>query len=300
MHESLTDRVKTFTHRLGNKKGHRFLYSDFDRLVDDLRQAGPLLEETIDAIRECVIALIWEADVYQGYQLWAIRCNQCASIFEEFLPNKEGFTSDIERQQDTFADRFIWSFVLFPTFDEYCDRITVKPERVRRVATLCFENSDSGRRPHISKDEEVFYVLFKRGYALAEEYINSTDNYEAFPEWFRVLDPLHIEGILEGIEDCGWNDEYIYGMLEDTLVKQLILLKKWLDGDALSFIDYWKSTGIIKLLELVDDDIFFATLRILSKVKFNQEVRAVIQNYTNDDESRIQRFAKQLLEEYDK
>lgn len=297
---SLTDRVNTLTHRLSNKRGHRFLYGSFDRLVEDLKQALPLPQETIEAIKLCVSSLIWEANAFQCYYpLWAIRCNLCALRLVEFLSDKGKYSIDIEKQQDAFAEKYIWSFVLFPTFDEYCERLSVHPEKARRVATLCFEHSDSGRRPHVAKDEEIFYALFKRGYGLAEEYINLTGDFKAFLEWFKYLDTFHIVQILENIEDCGWEDGNIHGMIEDTFVMQLKLLGRWLDGDTSSFINYWRSNGIIRLLELVDDNVFFATLRTLSKVKPNSDIRAVIEYYTNDDESSIQSFAIRLLHDYD-
>jgi hypothetical protein len=297
---SLTNKLCTLNHRIKNKKGHRFLYGDFDRLVEDMKQVVPLQQETLDAIESCVISLISEANIYQCYQLWAIRCNQCASILVEFLPHNKVIKADIEKQQDTFADRFIWSFVLFPTFKDYCERLQMRPERACRVATLCFEHSDSGRRPHDMRDEDVFYSLFKCGHNLAEDYINTTNNYKAFEEWFKVLDPLHLEQILEMIEDCGREDDRVYGMIEDTLLKQLELLGKWLEGDTLSFIDFWKSKRIIDLLELVEDDVFFSVLQTLAKVESNAEVRSVIEFYTNDEEAHICEFAKQLLGDYNK
>lgn len=297
---TLADRVNSFTNTLRNKNGHQFLYWDFDALVSDLKQAAPLSQETIDAIKKCVDALMWEAGVYQGYQLWAIRCNQCAAIISSFLVDKEVVLADIERQQDTFVDRFIWSFLSFPeVFDEYCEKLSMRPERARKVAALCFEHSDTGRRPHITEDEEAFYSLFNRGFNLAEGYFNSTKDYSAFQEWFRFLDPSHIEQIIELVEDCGGNDYHLLNMLEDTLVKQLKLLGEWLEGGVLSFIEYWRSTGIVRLLELVDDGVFFSTLQTLATVKANSEVRAVIEYYTNDDESHIQEFANQLLKVYD-
>ena len=243
--------------------------------------------------------MIWEANVFQCYPLWAIRCNLCASRLVELLPDKEKYSIDIQNQQDTFVEKFIWSFVLFPTFSEYCEKLSARPEKARSVAALCFEHSDTGRRPHIIKDEEFFYIFFKRGYNLAEEYVNSTQNYDAFQEWFRFLDPIHIEQILEMVEDCDGNDYYLHEMLEDTLVKQLVLLGRWMEGDTISFVEYWKSTGIIKVLELVDDNVFYATLRTLSKVKSNSDVRAVFEYYINDDESSIRSFAKRLLDDYD-
>lgn len=294
----LTDRLKTLTHRLSNKKGHRFLYGDFDRLVDDLKQVSSLSQETLSAIQLCVSSLIWEANVFRCYPLWAIRCNLCAARLAEFLPDKEVQLVEIENQQDAFAEEFIDAFVLFPTFNEYCERLSTRPERTRRIAALCFEHSDSGRRPHLGKDEELFYALFKCGYNLAEQYISTTGDFEAFTEWFKVLDPFHIEQVLENIENVGWNDDYIHRMLEDTLIKQLKLLKRWLEGDTLSFVNYWRSNGIIKLLELVDDDTFFMTLRALAEVNSNIEVRAIIEYYINDDEINIQTFAKQLLNNY--
>lgn len=297
---SLTNKLCTLNHRIKNKKGHRFLYGDFDRLVEDIKQVAPLQQDTLDAIESCVISLISEANIYQCYQLWAIRCNQCASILVEFLPYNKVLKADIEKQQDTFADRFIWSFVLFPTFKKYCERLSMRPERACRVATLCFEHSDSGRRPHDMRDEDVFYSLFKCGCNLAEGYINKTNNYKAFEEWFKVLDPLHLEQILEMIEDCGREDDRVYGMIEETLLKQLELLGKWLEGDTSSFIDFWKSKGVIDLLELVEDDVFFSVLQTLAKVESNAEVRSVIEFYTNDEEAHICEFAKQLLGDYNK
>lgn len=297
---SLTDKVRTLTHRLSNKKGHRFLYGDFENLVEYLKQANSLSKETIDAIRECVNALIWEADVFQYYQSWAIRCNQCASILVGFLPYKESLEEKIERQQDTFTDSFIWSFLNFSTFNDYCERLSTRPERARKVACLCFEHSDTGRRPHLMEDEEVFYTLFIKGYNLAVKYIESTRNYEAFSEWFNVLDPFHIGQITESIECYDRVNQHLYNMIEDTLIKQLKLLEKWLKADALSFINYWKSKRIIELLEFVDDNVFFDTLQTLANVKSNPEVHAVIEYYTHDEESHILRFAQNLLADYEK
>lgn len=297
---SLKDRLSTFKHRLCNKKGHRFLYGDFDQLVDDLKLVSSLSQDTIDAIDSCVASLISEANIYQCYPLWAIRCNLCATRLIDFLPNNSLYKTDIEKQQDSFADRFIWFFVLFPTFKEYCQRLLMRPERSNRVATICFEHSDYGRRPHNMRDEEVYYSLFKSGRNLAEDYINTTNNYKAFEEWFKVLDPLHLVQILEMIEDCNREDDRVYSMIEDTLLQQLELLGKWLEGDTLSFIAFWKAKGTIDLLELVEDDVFFSVLQKLAKVESNADVRSVIEFYTNDEEAPIREFAKQLLEKYDK
>jgi len=293
---SLTDRVNTLKRRLVSKKGHRFLYGSFDRLVETLQKVSPLPQETIQAIDACVNSLIREASIYQCYPLWAIRCNLCASRLIEFLPNSNGYRRLIGEQQDSFADRFIWSFVLFPTFEGYCEGLSMRPERACKVATLCFEYSDAGRRPHIMSHEEVFHSLFKSGYTLAERYIDSTNNYKAFEEWFKVLNPFHLEQLLEMIEDCNREDDPVYRMIEDTLLKQLDLLGKWLKGDASSFIGFWKSKGVIDLLELVEDDIFFSVLKALAKENHNVEARSIIEYYTNDDEIHIREYAKQLLD----
>lgn len=297
---SLTDRIKKFEYKLGNKKGHRFLYGSFDRIVDELKNVSVLPKETINAIDSCIVTLIGEANLYQLYPLWAIRCNLCATRLVEFVPDKNVYIKELEKQQDTFADRFIWSFVLFPTFKEYCEKLTLRPERAHRVATLCFIHSDSGRRPHYGGEERVFYSLFMCGYNLAEWYINSTNNYKAFEDWFKELDPLHLEQILEMIEDCGRRSNLLFGMIEDTLIKQLKLLGKWIEGDTLSFINFWKSKGIINLLELVEDDVFFSVLQTLAKVESNVEVRSILEFYTNDEEYGIREFAIRLLKDYDK
>ena len=92
----------------------------------------------------------------------------------------------------------------------------------------------------------------------------------------------------------------MFGMIEDTLIKQLKLLGKWIEGDTLSFINFWKSKGIINLLELVEDDVFFSVLQTLAKVESNVEVRSILEFYTNDEEYGIREFAIRLLKDYDK
>jgi hypothetical protein len=168
-------------------------------------------------------------------------------------------------------------------------------DKEQELATECFRNSDTGRRPHILSHEGEFYVLFKKGYNIALSYLQKTNDYDAFKNWFSVLNPLHIASILDDIERSDMREPDLYRMIEDTLIKQLQLLGKWLDYDPKAFVEYWGHQRIFDLLELVDDNIFFDVLRKLSSLNPDQEVDKILSFYANDDETHIREFAKTLL-----
>ena len=202
------------------------------------------------------------------------------------------------------------TFVSGPMFSEFCrteyfkeyleDACVNHVDILWKIAADYFRISAEGRRPRCAEEEYRLFNMMDEGYLLANKYLDVTKDYSHFPDWFSILSPCWIEDILEQALD--WTGARFYhkivGLLQKTIDRQLSLLGKWLDGHTVGFISFWGAERIEKLLELVEDDVFFDVLRKLSAVKGNLEVSKVLAFYAEDDEYQIRAFASELLKDY--
>jgi hypothetical protein len=82
--------------------------------------------------------------------------------------------------------------------------------------------------------EKEMYDNFMRGYKLAKIYLERTQDYDRYEEWFKILAPIHVGNILAEIpENPIWDD--IGDLVDKTLTIQIEMLEDWKKNHYESF-----------------------------------------------------------------
>lgn len=311
--------IEELISKIENQWGHKHLYNDYQVLIDTLDANRNLSKGEVYSLDRLVVILLDETKHYfRVYAKWATRCIECASKLVTFLPPDY---EDKEKRLKLLAEMYV-QFIIDPNlsnsnhrdyYKEFTENLAgVNVELLCEMASKCFCITSSGRRPWGIKDEIAFHNAMKEGYNLAVKYLSITSDFSHFSDWFSILSPYRTDSLIQEVSDWIDGDEKVQSerwehysyegvviFLEDTLDKQLSLLRKWLDGDIEGFVNYWGAKKIEELLELFEDDVFFDVLRKLCLLKNNNDVKEVLEFYSKDDELQVKNEALKLLADYE-
>ena len=293
--------------------GNQLLYKDFTQLTQSIEQDSTLSREETVCLEELINVLLTETERYSSstsgylyYPLWSAGCLDCATILVNYLPDTFDSKNEISQKIHNFTQQFLLSPLLLEffrtqTYKSFRNNVLEnESELLWKVASNCFYLSDEGRRPRDNEEEFILYSIFLEGYELANAYFRKTMDASHFPDWFSRLSPLKIATLSDVVasnRQLRGNDSLLH-YLDDTLDKQLVLLKTWLETDTAGFVEYWGVKKMESLLELVDDTHFFYALNKICLLKNNPQVKELLQFYAEDDEAHIREYVSRLLHNY--
>lgn len=299
--------INTLADKVNYKRGHNFLYDDFESLLISLEEDSILSKDEIWSIDWLVRNLLSEANLYSGnndylyYPLWSVKCFDCAVRLFRYIPNEKNGHN--VKEAESIARKFLSSpilldFVCTESYRKYIEELSGNdPDLLWKVAENCFYVSDLGRRPRDLGTESKLYSVMMEGYNLANRYISKTKNMSHFPDWFAHLDIERISRMTACTVHT-WYDEQILELLDKTLDMQISLLKTWLDGDAKAFLNHWSKEQIEAFLELTYDGLFYYMLDKMCSVGNCQKVKEMLEFYSNDDEFEVKSYAERKLAAY--
>jgi hypothetical protein len=175
-------------------------------------------------------------------------------------------------------------------------KISKQYNKILDIIKSCFLHSDLGRRPRnlwIERRLKDFVVF---GHELLEWYISQTNDIGCFPEVDKRIDIFHLQGIIEGLIDHGWNDredKEIIRYISVSIECHSNFYLKWIEAGIESFLSNFDETFVHRLLELYEDTDFFRILTSISKIK-NEKTVNIINHYKDDEEFHIREFIKKL------
>lgn len=240
--DSLVNLIEKFEYEVLNNKGHDHLYDRFDQIMSRLKSGEGNTEDEQLALESSISTLSFEGAMFTGmprYNYYVVRCYICASKLFCFI-NNEYRIQYLQPQLDKFYNRLkechLLPYLPYDFFAEHNNRLLndEKTDCVLESVRQCFECSDAGRRPHEFYKEKEMYDNFMRGYKLAKIYLERTQDYERYEEWFKILDPIHVGNILAEIpENPIWDD--IGDLVDKTLTIQIEMLEDWKKNHYESF-----------------------------------------------------------------
>ncbi len=299
--------INTLADKVSNKRGHNFLYDDFESLLISLEADSILSKDEIWSIDWLVRNLLSEANLYSGnnnylyYPLWSVKCFDCAVRLFRYIPDE--YNGRNVKEAENIARKFLSSPILFDficteSYRKYIEELIGNDhDLLWKVAENCFSVSNCGRRPRDLETESKLYSVMMEGYNLANTYIAKTKNMSHFPDWFAHLNIEYISRMTACTVYTRY-DEQILELLDKTLDIQISLLKKWLEGDAKAFLNHWSKEQIKAFLELTDDGLFYYMLDRMCSVGNCQKVKEILEFYTKDDEIDVKSYAERKLAEY--